>query len=101
VTFPSPGLHQVLAANETTIQALYNADFDAPQSSALPSPIMAMSLPPGPITVGIKAMPPNRKLRPQIICLLLDNKWPGAATGVARVAVQWESERAYFNRQSF
>jgi hypothetical protein len=91
-----PGLYNVLAASKPTYDLLFHADFADP---GLPSPLLAMSiLSPPRILVGARALPVTRLLRPQVMCLLLDNVPPAGSPAfpelpvLATIDVTWGLE---------
>lgn len=73
VTAASPGLTAVLAANQEAYNALKNANLSDPSSADLPAPLLDMSCTQVSITTCQKTFPSNRKLRSQIMCILLKN----------------------------
>jgi hypothetical protein len=88
VTAPPPGLEAVLAANKPAYDALGNADLNDPSTASLPPPLLDMSCVGFNQTSCTRAMPANRKLRPQIMCIQV--RAGQAQPTVANVDVQWE-----------
>ena len=87
VTTPEPGLSAVLAANKPAYDALLNADLSDPSTANLPPPLLDMSVTQAPITTAVKTFPANRRLRPQVMCILLKNRAPDPIS--AQITVTW------------
>lgn len=73
VTAAAPGLTAVLAANKPAFEALKNANLSDPSSATLPAPLLDMSCTQPNTTTCQKTFPTNRKLRSQLMCILLKN----------------------------
>jgi hypothetical protein len=83
-------LDAVLATSKAAYDALLPADLSDPASASLPAPLLDLSCT-TPLSAGgtcEKSLSPNRKLRSQVMCILLkqDPRDPGAS---ARIDVTW------------
>lgn len=87
VTAPAPGLYAVLAASKASYDALWSADLSNPNTANLPAPMLDMSCTAPYTTTCQKTFPANRKLKPQVMCILLKNTEPNPIQ--AKVDVTW------------
>jgi len=87
VTCPTPGLSAVLAASQPAYNALLPANLSDPSSSSLPAPLLDLSCTSPNTTTCAKTFPANRKLRSQVMCILLKND--GSDPLTAHIDVTW------------
>jgi len=88
VTSPTP-ITAVFACNKPSFDALINANLSDPQTATLPPPLVELSCVNSNSTTCEKSFPSNRKLKPQIMCVLLKN-W-GRMPLNATMEVSWRS----------
>jgi hypothetical protein len=89
VTAPLPGLTAVYACHKSIYDAWLNAD---PSGQAiLPAPLLDMSCTNPPIVTCTKTLPPNKKLIPEVMCILLKNEESSAAMEV-QLEVTWNND---------
>jgi len=82
VTASAPGLYAVLATSKPAYDALLPANLNDPSSASLPAPLLDMSCVGYGTTTCTKTFPANRKLKPQVMCILLKGEPPIQGTRV-------------------